>query len=204
MTAEFREVVPCPECGMAVSTEQPIKAWIRGHDQLDSRRACLCIGDSDLWIHKYGTRSTRWRGVRRDVQYLMLVEIKTHDADMTSAQRDLMWTVDQLLRSVSRSEQRAVGRFLAGHRKNVRMVHSLIAGRTVAVYCYGVHKLRLSGSTPADSDRITWDNKPIGAEQVAEVLRFDLNPDTLRPMEHRSHKKTVDMPSLFDADEETA
>jgi hypothetical protein len=140
-------------------------------------------------------------GVDRNVQYLMLVEIKTHGRVIESAQRDLLLLVNQLLRTVPWKEQRAVGRFLVGHQQNVRRVYAFIAGRTVQVHCYGVHKLRLSGSTPPDSEWITWDDKPIDADQLAKVLRFDLSPDTLRPLEHREHKRIIDMPSLFDEEE---
>jgi len=62
------------------------------------------------------------------------------------------------------------------------------------VHCYGVHKLRLSGPTPDQSDRITWDNKSIDTEQLIKVLRYDLSPDTLKPMENRSHKKRIQLP----------
>ncbi|WUI02082.1 hypothetical protein OHR68_09830 [Spirillospora sp. NBC_00431] len=202
MTTDWREAAPCPNCATPVSTEQPIKAWIRGHDDLDSRRACLCVGDSDLWVHRYGTRRTRLPGVDRDVQYLMLVEIKTHGRGLDSAQRDLLLLVNELLRTVPWREQRVVGRFVAGHRQNVRKVHAFIAGRTVQVHCYGVHKLRLSGTTPDDSEWITWDDKPIDAAQLSGVLRFDLSPDSLKPLEHRAHKRTMRAPSLFDDEQE--
>lgn len=196
MTAEWRETVPCQHCGVPTSTEQPIKAWIRKHEELDSRKHCLCIGDSDLWVQKYGTR-TWHNGVDRDLMYLMLVEIKTHGRDLNSAQRDLLHMVNQLLRTNPWKEQRDGGRFTLGHPQNVRIVSSVIAGKHVRVQCYGVHKLRISGATPDQSEWLTWDDKPIGFDQLPALLRYDLHPDSLRPMEHRSHKRTVDMPALF-------
>lgn len=196
MTTRWRETVPCQRCGMQVSTEQPVKAWIRRHDGLDSREQCLCIGDSDLWVQRYGVRRHQ-SGVDRDVMYLMLVEIKAHGRDLDRSQRDLLHIVNQLLRTNAWREQRADGRFVAGHRQNARIVYSYAAGRRVRIQCYGVHKLRMSGATPDDSGWITWDDKPVDAGQVVELLRYDLHPDSLRPMEHRSHKRVVDMPALF-------
>lgn len=189
MTTGWREVVACPRCGSPVSTEAPIKAWIRGHNDLDSRAACLCIGDSDLWVQRYGTRD--WHtGVDRSVQYLMLVEIKTHDRELDPAQRDLLLMVNDLLRTKAWKDQRDVlGAFVTGHRQNARTVFSRISRGRVQVHCHGVHLLQLSGKTPDDSKRIRWDNKNITHDQLARLLRFDLQPDTLKVNDHRSHKR---------------
>lgn len=203
MTIGWRETVSCPNCGTTVSTEQPVKAWIRGHTELDSRNACLCIGDSDLWVQRYGTRRTRW-SVDRSTQYLMLVEVKTHGRDLDDPQRDLMLIVNDLLRTKTWKDQRAAGLFVTGHLQNVRIVHSYIGKRWVQVHCFGAHLLRLSGSTPLTSDLITWDRKEITQEQLVQLLRFDLSPDSLRPMEHRTHKRSVKAPTLFGDDGEVA
>jgi hypothetical protein len=196
MTTDWRETTPCPHCGVPVSTEQPIKAWIRKHEDLDSRRHCLCIGDSDLWVQKYGER--RWHnGVDRSAMNLMLIEIKTHARDLNDPQRDLLYIVDQVVRTKAWKDQRVNGRFVPGHQQNVRLVYSVMAGRKVPVYCYGVHKLRISGATPDASDWMTWDDKPIGWDQLPQLLRFDLHPDSLRPLEHRSHKRQVAEPAAL-------
>lgn len=200
MTTAWREVVPCPKCGNLVSTEPPIKAWIRTHKDLDSVGQCLCIGDCDLWVQRYGTRQTRTRGVDRDVQYLMLIEIKTHGKDLETPQRDLLHTVNQLLRTKPWKERRDNGRFVPGHSQNQRSVYSVMAGKVVQVLCYGVHKWILSGTVVSDSEWMTWDDKPIDDDQLIQLLRFDLSPDTLRPMEHRVHKRVNDLPLLFPAD----
>lgn len=203
MTTGWREVVDCPRCGLSVSTEAPIKAWIRSNEHLDSRRACLCIGDSDLWVQRYGTRLTP-KGVDRAVQYLMLVEIKTHGGRLNPAQRDLLLIVNDLLRTKAWKDQREAGAFVTGHQQNVRVVHSRINQRWVMIHCYGVHLLQLSGSTPEDSETIRWDRKQITRQQLTELIRFDLSPDTLRRMEHRSHKRRVEAPRLFDVAEDGA
>lgn len=196
-TAGWREVVPCQRCGSEVSTEQPIKAWIRANRDLDSHRHCLCIGDSDLWVQRYGTRKHQ-SGVDRSVMYLMLIEIKTNARDLDEPQRDLLHIVNQLLRTNPWKEQRDNGQFVNGHQQNVRLVYSSMARRKVQVQCYGVHKLRLAGHVPNESDWITWDDKPVTAAQLMELLRYDLHPDSLLRMEHRSHKRSMEMPGLFE------
>lgn len=198
MTTAWRETVDCPRCGWRVSSEQPIKAWIRGHGDLDSRQACLCIGDCDLWVQKYGIRAHH-TGIDRSVMYIMLVEVKTHGRTLDDPQRELLGIVSELLRTKPYKEQRADGRFITGHGQNVRVVRSYARGRRpIQLHCYGVHVLTLSGSTPEDSKRITWDLAEVTKEQLVGILRYDLDPDTLRPIDHRSHKKrTADMPALF-------
>lgn len=200
MTTDWRETTPCPNCGVPVSTEQPIKSWIRSHRELDSQQHCLCIGDSDLWVQRYATRT--WHsGVDRSVMYLMLVEIKTHARDLNPPQRELLMLVNELLRTKPWKEHRDHGRFTGRHSQNVRLVHAYLSGRKIPIYCYGVHKLQISGATPPTSERITWDNKDVEAAQLARILRYDLDPDTLRPIEHRSHKRRTDMPALFNLED---
>jgi hypothetical protein len=171
--------------------EQPFNAWVRRHPDLDSIRECLYIQDSDLWVQKYGTR--RWHtGVDRSVMYLMLVEVKTHGRDIDNPQRDLLHMANQLIRTNPWKEQRDRGRFLPGHEQNVRLVYSVVAGKKTPVYCYGAHKLRLAGSTPDDSAWISWDDRTISPTELVKLLRYELHPDSLKPMEDRSHKRRVE------------
>lgn len=172
--------------------EDPFNAWVRAHPRLDSRTDHMVITDSDMWVHRYAIRHRG--GVLRDVQYVMLVEWKTHGADLTPSQRDTLHIVNQLLRTERWRDQRVNGQFAPGHRQNtapLKDVFSAWLKRRVQVISYGAHKLQLSGSTPDDSDRIVWDSTQITASQLVEVLRFDRNPDSLLPMEHRQHKKKV-------------
>jgi hypothetical protein len=137
--------------------------------------------------------------------YLMLVEVKTNGATVNQAQRDLLTIVNQLLRTVAWKDQRTDGRFDPGHRQNARLVYSVIAGKKIQLQCYGVHRLTLSGATPDDSEWIQWDYTTLtGVTELVEILRFDKNPDSLKPMEHRSHKRQQEalpvkqeMPALF-------
>jgi hypothetical protein len=65
----------------------------------------------------------------------------------------------------------------------------------------GEYPLRISGATPDESEWMTWDDKKIGWDQLPAVLRFDLDPDSLRKMENRSHKRVRDIPALFELSE---
>lgn len=204
MTTDWRETATCGTCGATVNTEPLIKRWIRGNKNLDSQDECLYIGDSDLWVHKWGVRSTRWPGVSRAVQHLMLVEIKTHDRALDKPQRDHLHLINQLLRTHPWKEDRDKGRFVPGHVQNNRVAYGYLAGRKVTVYSHGVHVLRLTGATPVKSDAMTWDTKDITGSQLEELLRFELNPDSLRLDDRRSHKRRVRQLTLLENEGESA
>jgi len=197
VTTQWREIINCPNCGCQASTEQPWKHWIRSNPELDSRQHCMCFGDCDLWCQRYGIR--HMRGIDREVMYLMQIEVKTNNAILTSASKDMHRIVDALLRTNTWKDQRDNGKFLTGHDQNTRIVASYIAGRKVRVLCYGVHLLRMSGNTPATSETITWDGRKITAADIVPILRYELHPDSLLAMEHRAHKRRfVDQPALFE------
>lgn len=199
MTAQWREIVNCSNCGSATSSEQPWKQWIRSHQDLDSRKQCLCLGDSDLWVQRYGTRLDR-RRIDRDVMHLMMVEVKTHNAELDASSTDRLRIINDLLRTNTWRDhrERDNGRFIDGHDQNTRIVASYIAGRKVRVICYGVHLLRISGQTFPASQVIAWDGKKISCEDLLKLLRYELHPDSLLPMEHRAHKRRfVDQPALW-------
>src|SRR4249920_3672581 len=109
MTQRWNRYLRCPACGEQVSAEQPVDAWIRNHPELDSRRDGIVISDSDKWVHRYGVRV---KGeLNRDVQYIMLVEIKTFARRENGSQADTLGIVNQLIRTVAWRFQRDHGRF---------------------------------------------------------------------------------------------
>lgn len=195
MTPEWRETVCCWNCGADVSTEKPLDAWIRGHPELDSDDGHT-ITDGDKIVHRFKVR--RGRKHDRDVQYMMDIEVKTFARKPSETQRDTLAIHSQIVRTV-RPAERESGRFRIGHRPNFSLfkVWSPMQKRRVHVIHYGHHLLTLSHSTPDDSEWMTWDNKRITAEQLVDLLRFDLSPDTLKLNEHRQHKRRVDTPTLF-------
>jgi hypothetical protein len=196
MTSGWRQYVPCPVCGTQVSAEYPFDAWVRANPELDSIKDGIVVTDGDKWVHRYAIRTGGT--MDRAVQYLMSVEVKTFEADLTPTQRDTLAIVNALLRTTPWKEQRANGQLVAGHAQNVRIVYSVLNGRRVQLMCYGIHKLRLSNGTPDDSEWMTWDDKPISTDQLVGLLRFDLHPDSLNRLEHRHHKYTPPEQPMLD------
>jgi hypothetical protein len=180
-----------------------MNAWIRDHESLDSKEKCLSIGDTDLWVHKFGSRETHHRGVNRDYQYIMMVEIKCNGADLNGPQRDTLMNINHILRTKALRTVRNEGKFFDGNPDYTTYVQGHIAGKPIQLHAYGVHKLRMSGHTPDDSKWLTWDDKPITRIQLLQILSFEIHPDSLRPMEDRTHRRKVNRPSLLDDMETT-
>ncbi len=205
-TLQYRHSIDCRNCGATNNIEEPWKKWIRNNENLDSLVHGISIMDTDMWVHKFGKRRGRFGGWDRDVQYLMKVEVKTHAADITEAQQDTINAVDALLRTKPLKEFRDSGQLVSGHKDNVRQVVSQFSGKKVRIICHGLHILRMSGQTPGTSDAdpngwITWDGRPITAHQLEQLFRYELDPDSLRVLEHREHKKQSDQATLFGADD---
>jgi SAM-dependent methyltransferase len=76
--------------------------------------------------------------------------------------------------------------------------YSVILGQDVTAWFFGGYLLQFSGTGPHDSEWIKWGPKrrEITEEQLAALLRFDLDPDTLGPLEIRRHHASP-MPPLF-------
>jgi hypothetical protein len=153
--------------------------------------------NSDLWVHHYKTD----RG--RDFQCIMLVELKTFGAELDKYQRDTLLIVNQILRN---RRQTPTSTPISQAGTAPLKVNSHIAQRRVVLKAFGVHVLRLSADTPDNSEWMQWDKARFGQggfidrEQLVKLLRFELDPDTLGPLDlRRHHRLPVDQPSLFDS-----
>ena len=179
------DLTKCPNCGRDVrEAERKFLDWIRENPQLDSISAALSVQNCDVWVHQYKSHADR-RGDRR-INNLMLVEYKAFGADMSFAQRDTLWIVNQILRP-------EIGR---AKTFKVRGLDPQGKLRPRTVHCFGVHKLQIiDGDVPGEGGQIIWDRKAIDVEQLERVLRFDLHPDTLRPRSDRRHH-TINEPLL--------
>lgn len=127
----------------------------------------LCCTNSDLWVHKYRTHVDNIG--TRELQHIMLIEVKTFGRRVPSAQADTYHLIDQVLRR----KDRKYFRRMTGEKRWVRT--------------WGVHYVTLSGDAPDTSAWITWDAKPIDVTTLEELLRFERNPDTLKPRTDRRH-----------------
>jgi hypothetical protein len=179
MTRQHNQQHHCPNCKTWSTHETLFGRWIRNNPELDSGKG-FSVVDCDYWIHRFKTFENR------EFQCIMLVEVKTCGADLSMAQRDTLLMVNQIMRN-RRQTPTKEKRYEAGD--SILRVRSAMMSRDVNAKVFGVHKLRFSGLGPDDSDWISWDDKMIDEPTLSQILRFDLDPDTLNPIDLRSHHR---------------
>lgn len=177
MTRPFNQQIHCPNCKTWITHESSFGRWIRNNPELDSRKG-YCISDQDYWIHKYKICENR------DFQCIMLVEIKIMGMKLSSAQRNLLHFVNQLMRN---RKQTPTKELKWQNSDSITQEYSLLMDKYVYIKAFGVHILTFSGLGPDDSDWIMWDNKKINISQLTDLLKFNLDPDTLKPLDLRYH-----------------
>jgi hypothetical protein len=184
MTKRFNQNFHCPNCKTWNTAETIFGRWLRNNPLLASHLG-TCVLDSDYWVHQFKTYNPSNGRKSRDVQCIMLVEVKTNGCDLDDAQRDTLHIVNQILRN---RRQTPTKKLIHQAGTSVVKVRSVFSGAMVDIWCYGAHLLRFSGLGPDDSSEIIWDNKhAITKDQLTSLLNFDTHPDTLNPMDFRIH-----------------
>ena len=183
MTRQFNSRVQCEHCGRDTSAETAFERWVRNHPQLDSRTAGIVRFDLDLLLHRYAGLIDGLGS--RDIQCLMFIEVKTYGSRVTDAQRDTLFTLNQVLRNRKPNRHRAKrGAHLEDHIPLAK-TYSWCNKRRVALKLFGGHSLRLSAGCPEKSAWIEWDHKAIDVDALVRLLRFEIDPDTLEPIDWR-------------------
>lgn len=178
MTKGRMHVAICSRCGQKVDMERPWQRWVRNNPRLDSIQRGLSIQDIDMWIHQYKTFVDRVG--TREVNNLMLVEVKEGGGLLDYAQRDTLLITDQLLRT-------------GNQYKSVRDA----SGNLRKIRCWGVHTMRFAMESPEGSDLIEWDGKSIDLAMLEELLIFQRDPDTLQERSERRHHTRSQLQRAF-------
>lgn len=193
MTRQFNDQYHCDQCGLVSTRETHFGRWLRNNPDLDSVGQGIVIYDIDYIVHKY--RSFLIDGKEEFAELIMFVEVKTRYSSLTDEQRDTFLLVNQIIenrRSNNSTKNRGVNK-LRQSRGPLR-VYSSKKKAWVRVYSFGFFTLRFSHTHPFDSDSIYWNKKQITADQLTSILRFDIEPNTLKPMGEyvRKHHKKSD------------
>ena len=180
MTVEFRQYIDCPNCHERITAETAFCRWMREQKELDSQSSGVVRADCDHIVHRY-----RLPMYSKDVQAMMIVEVKTHVTFSTEhpiriTELDTLHLANQVLFSDCSTDLYTDEKWVPN--RQPCKAYSAYSRRWVQVVFYGVHGLYFSGTHPTNSDRIEWDRKQITPMQLVQLLRFDLNPDTLEPM----------------------
>jgi len=198
-TKSFTAQFHCTNCKTWSTQETAFGRWIRNNPNLRSAEG-FCVSDLDAVIterriiHQYKRRIDG--EYSRDFQLMMNLEIKTMCADLDDAQRDTLHMLNQVIRNRKQTPTKAL-RFQSGNAPI--KVKSILSGEYVNFRHFGVHVLRFEGLGPNDSRWIKWDGKDIDADTLTRLLRFDLDPDTLKEMDEslRNHHNVKQSFPLF-------
>jgi len=155
--------------------ETDFASWVRNNPRLDSVKECVATQDIDYVWHKYNTPKDKI-GERR-LQHIMLIEEKTHGSDLSDSQRDTMWLIDQALKRLDR---------IPNHQ-----FRSAMRGDWVQIRYWGYFKLRYADSL---EDGVEWNRRKISLQTLESILRFEVDPRTLRPRSDRRHHAKRGLP----------
>ena len=172
--------------------ESPFSEWIRGEPGLHSIRDRICIHDTDYWIHQY--RARRDRVGERMVDSILAIELKTHEARLGFAQRDTLRLVAAGMRQAFYTKDGKVRTLKIDCGNEIRIVR-----------IYGYFLLRLQDDRPDTDGWIEWHGRQIDKETLIKILRFDIDPRTLRERSDRRHhvpSKKQSHPDLFLVDKQ--
>lgn len=192
MTRLYNETFQCPDCGVIYAKEGLFKQWMRGHPGLLSEDG-LCVFDIDFLVHKFKVPFDDKRKTRQ-VQCMMMVEIKTFGADLRPAQEDTMRILSMVMRNRRTNEHRktTIRKQIGGL---ANKVYSSMLRREVSLRLYGVHVLQFEKTSPLNG-WMKWDGKLIIEDQLVGLLNFDIDPDSMLPIDFRRHHKAKQTPLL--------
>lgn len=179
MTRPFNQKVVCMACGAITTAETSFSRWLRMRPDLDSSVG-LCVADVDYIIHRFKTANDG-----REFQCLMMVEVKTQSRNTSDSQRDTLSIFSQFLRNRKNTPTAKIPAKQADATV-INKARSYILKRDVNVRLFGFHLLQFQQTGP-DDGWIKWDNKPIDQETLAKLIRFDLDPDKITPLDLRNH-----------------
>ncbi len=185
MTRQMKEQIECPHCGETFSNETAFSRWVRQQEDLDSNRDGIVLYDSDMIVHRYKFDHDRL------YQCIMLVEIKCYNAKPTESQRDTLAIFGQFLRN---DKTTSCKNRRAQVENRPAEAFSTMRKKTIRCRAFGVHVLTFEKSSP-DNGKIRWDKGDITKGQLVKLLKFELHPETLKPMDGRAHH--TKQPYLF-------
>jgi hypothetical protein len=163
-----------------VGQDTPFSGWLRMQEkELPSKSEYygFVATDNDYLIHCY-QRPIDSIG-SRDVQALMIVEVKCGNDRISFAQRQTLYYLNRFANIIKDPSTDKIVRF------------------------FGVSFLIMSGTNPEDSKTIRWGRfaknsdhirfKDITKQQLIKLFRFDIHPDSLAPKPFRRHHQTKEI-----------
>lgn len=156
--------------------ESPFSDWIRNEPRLDSIKERLSLTDVDYWIHQYRAKTDKVGD--RFIDSIMCVELKTFQRNLPFAQRDTLRIVSAVTKQAFRTKD-----------GKVRTIKVDLGNEVRHVRHFGYFMLRLHGDRPDNSEWIEWHGRSVDIDKLVDILRFKINPITLKTRSDRRHHK---------------
>lgn len=190
MTRSFRTQATCSHCGNPTTLETPFERWIRAQPDLDSVQTGLVRFDLDILLHRYKFLHDG-RGSRQ-VQALMFVEAKSYMAEPSASQRDTLNLLNQVLRNRRQNIHQRPGRQI--QHTLLSKAYSTVMRQDIDLWLRGGHLLQLEGTRPTPGERLLWDGREIDTSVLKGLFRFEIDADSLRPIDMRRRYQSWDAP----------
>jgi len=193
MTKKFYQLTHCPKCGHEHTTETAFGRWLRNCEELKSEYGHIFY-DVDLLPILHIAHTYKTKKYWKELQFLMAIEVKTFGTEPDLAQRDTLNILGQIIRNRKKTLNKK--KIFSQVTPALDKVWSTLSHKQVWVKLYGSHLLQFSGAGPEDSDKILWDRKKINTDHLVKLLKFEIDPDTLRFLDLRIHHYK-EPPTLF-------
>lgn len=176
----------CPACG------EPhwFKDWV-GRFCAKSKDG-LCVSDFDLVFHRF--RISKDALGQRDVEHLMVVEVKTENETLGAPQRDTLSAANAIFNAMIPVDGKPI---------KVQSRPGFIRAGTKKLIWHGAHLLRVPAKESTFGP-FWWDAKPIESGKLIGVLNFELDArhpynklDIERRHKAASVKELIGQSSLF-------
>ena len=187
MTRPFEGKYHCANCKTWQTQETDLGRLVRTHPELSSALGYV-VTDLDWMVTEYKVIHQYKTQYGRTFQLMMIVESKIMGAEISDTQRDTLQMRNQI---ISNRRQTPTKDLVYQAGVVPTEVYSSLSGKKILLRVFGVHSLRFSGLGPSDSEWIKWDKKEITIEQLVGLFRFNLDPDTLKPIDLRNHHAVV-------------
>jgi len=175
----YKQNIKCSFCGEMTTTQTAFGRWIHDHPDLDSIYEGFVTQDLDIFVHKYKNN------YEREVECIMLIEVKTFGKKPDICQRDTLSIIGQFLRNRKPTNYKRMRMQLSATEMKA---YSRLKNKYVKVRGFGYHLLQFEKDNP-ENGWIKWDNKLINKKMLIKILRFEVDPDTLNGFDLRKHHK---------------
>ena len=194
MVRSMNQRLHCPNCDTLQTAESPFERWMRNERLLDSSIGIVRF-DLDVLLHRYMFPTDKLGD--RTIQAMMFIEVKAMGAELSESQKDTLHSLNQVFTNRRSNRHRSKRGAHAENHTPVCKVKSLISGKMNSLWLLGGHFLQMEHIDPKSSKWLKWDKKEIDLDVLVKLLRFELDPHKLQPIDWRRRTYTQQSLKMF-------